>query len=339
MSMTLRVLVDNNTLIDRYFLAEPGLSFLVEADGVRVLFDTGYSDIFLANARKLGLDLSHLDYLALSHGHEDHTWGLEALVRLYVELEREKRPFHRPFLVAHPKTFLSIRGDTFAEAGALMSEQKLARHFTVRLGTEPRWLSENLVYLGEIPRHYTFEGTLTFGRKEGEATDDAVPEDSALAYRSPSGLIVITGCAHSGICNTVEHARTICGDSRVRDVVGGFHLQHPPQEQLKRTLAYFETLGAGAVHACHCTDLRSKNRPRADRERRGGWRRLVPGVLLTSMPGPASPVRSGDAWSTFTERFGAGGERWSWPSRFSARRAASRRTGRRRTGRRARWPS
>ena len=79
--MKLTVLVDNNTLIDRYFLAEPGLSFLIEDGDTVVLFDTGYSDIFLKNAWKIGLSLTNIDYLVLSHGHLDHTWGLEPLIK------------------------------------------------------------------------------------------------------------------------------------------------------------------------------------------------------------------------------------------------------------------
>lgn len=256
--MKLTVLVDNNTIIDRYFLAEPGLSFHVEDQGVRVLFDTGYSDVFLRNAQKLGLDMAHVDYLVLSHGHEDHTWGLEPLIRFYAELEREKLPFQRPVLVAHPKTLTSVRGKDFAEAGSLMSEEKLARHFVLQLGAGPQWLSPRLVYLGEIPRHNDFEGMRTFGRKEGEDADDLVPEDSALAYRASGGLVVITGCAHAGICNTIDYARTVCEEPRVVAVIGGFHLQKPSRQQLAGTLSYFERLRPESVLACHCTDLQSK---------------------------------------------------------------------------------
>jgi metal-dependent hydrolase (beta-lactamase superfamily II) len=78
--------IDNNTLIDHYFLAEPGLSILVETDqGIRVLFDVGYSDIFLRNAQKMDISLADLDFVAISHGHSDHTWGLEPLARYYAE--------------------------------------------------------------------------------------------------------------------------------------------------------------------------------------------------------------------------------------------------------------
>lgn len=256
--MQLTVLVDNNTLIDRYFLAEPGLSFLLEDGDSRVLFDTGYSDIFLRNAQKLGLDLSQLDYVALSHGHQDHTWGLEPLIRHFAERDLEKLPSRRPVVVAHPRTFVSVRDEGFAEAGSLLSEGKLAKHFEVRTGIEPRWLTPRLVFLGEIPRRNGFEGALTFGRKEGEAFEDTVPEDSALAYRSPEGLVVLAGCAHAGICNTIEYAKEVCREDRVLDVIGGFHLQDPSPGQLLGTLAYFRELRPRSIHACHCTDLASK---------------------------------------------------------------------------------
>jgi len=256
--MELTVLVDNNTLIDRYLLAEPGLSLLIEDEGTRVLFDTGYSDIFLANARKMGIDLSELDYVALSHSHEDHTWGLEPLARYYADLQWEKRPLRRPALVAHPKTFLSVSDEAFIEGGPMMSETKLARHFAMKLSPEPQWLTPRLVYLTGIPRRNAFEGRLAFGRKEGETSGDTVPEDAALAYVSPEGLVVIVGCSHAGICNTIEHAKEVCSESRVVDVIGGFHLQRPGREQLEGTLAYFGELKPRMLHACHCTDLHSK---------------------------------------------------------------------------------
>jgi 7,8-dihydropterin-6-yl-methyl-4-(beta-D-ribofuranosyl)aminobenzene 5'-phosphate synthase len=256
--MKLTVLVDNNTLIDRYLLAEPGLSFYIETDGTRVLFDTGYSDIFLRNAQKLGVDLAHLDFLAFSHGHEDHTWGLEPLVRFFTELEIEKRPFRKPVVLAHPRTFVSVQGCGIPESGPLLTEGRLAKHFALRLGTEPQWLTPKLVYLGEIPRVNAFEGNLKFGRKEDECLDDAVLEDSALAYRSTEGLVVMVGCSHAGVCNTVDYARKICGEKRVVDVIGGFHLQQPTTDHLQGTVAYFKRLQPQTLHACHCTDLKSK---------------------------------------------------------------------------------
>ncbi|RLB77759.1 MAG: MBL fold metallo-hydrolase, partial [Deltaproteobacteria bacterium] len=170
--MKITVLVDNNTLIDRYFFAEPGLSLLIEDDETTVLFDTGYSDIFLKNAFKMGKDLTTLDYLVLSHNHLDHTWGLEPLIKYFTELQIEQRPFKRPTLVAHPEIFVSVNAEGLGEIGCLLSEEKLAKHFPIQLSAQPKAISSKLTFLGEIPRRNDFEKNLTFGRKEGAAEDD-----------------------------------------------------------------------------------------------------------------------------------------------------------------------
>ena len=256
--MKITVLVDNNTLIDRYFFAEPGLSLLIEDDETTVLFDTGYSDIFLKNAFKMGKDLTNLDYLVFSHNHLDHTWGLDPLIKYFTELQIEQRPFKRPTLVAHPEIFVSVNAEGLGEVGCLLSKEKLAKHLPIQLSAQPKALSSKLTFLGEIPRRNDFEKNLTFGRKEGAEEDDQVIDDSALVYHSHDGLIIITGCSHAGICNIIEYAKEMCGDHRVVDIVGGFHLLNPPAHQLKGTLSYLEALQPKAVHACHCTDLLSK---------------------------------------------------------------------------------
>ena len=256
--MQLTVLVDNNTLIDRYFLAEPGLSFLIEDENLSVLFDTGYSDIFIRNAPKMGKNLRHLDFIVLSHSHLDHTWGMEPLIRYLAELEIEHRAFSRPALVTHPESLTGASADGFREFGALISKDRLAKHFDLHLSKEPQFLTEHLIFLGEIPRTNDFEGGLTFGRKDGASEEDNVIEDSALVYKTSKGIIIITGCSHAGICNIIEYAKTVCNDQRILDIIGGFHLQNPPKRQLEGTISYFKDLHPIEVHACHCTDLASK---------------------------------------------------------------------------------
>ncbi len=256
--MKLTVLVDNNTIIDRYFLAEPGLSFLIQDDETAVLFDTGYSGVFLDNAQKMGLDLTILDYLVLSHGHLDHTWGLDRLLKYYTELKIENRPFKKPVLVAHPQTFVSVKSEEINEFGSLISERKLDKHFQLQLSKAPQRLSEKLTFLGEIPRKNSFESIATYGRKEGAQEDDYVVEDSALVYNSTRGLVIITGCSHAGICNIIEYAKEECSNDKVADIIGGLHLQNPPRKQIQGTLAYIKNLQPNTIRACHCTDLDSK---------------------------------------------------------------------------------
>jgi 7,8-dihydropterin-6-yl-methyl-4-(beta-D-ribofuranosyl)aminobenzene 5'-phosphate synthase len=256
--MELTVLVDNNTLIDRYFRAEPGISLLIEDQDTRVLFDTGYSDLFLSNAVKMGKDLSRLDFLVISHSHLDHTWGLEPFARYLTEQGIENLPFKRPGLVAHPDIFTSAGMENIPEFGALMSRKKMARHLDLQLSKTPVQLGPKLIFLGEIPRKNAFEGKSTFGKKQGQESLDRVMDDSALVYRSKKGLVIITGCSHAGICNIISYAQTVCNENRVVDIIGGFHLQNPSKEQMTGTLDYFKALCPTAVHACHCTDLASK---------------------------------------------------------------------------------
>jgi len=258
--MRLTVLVDNNTLVDRYFRAEPAVSFCIEDRATRVLLDVGYSELFVRNAAKLGIDLFDLDHVVLSHGHLDHSWGLGPLVRLYTEAGFEGRVCPRPKLVAHPDIFVSKTFAELPEIGAMVEAGKLDRHFDLNLSTAPVWLTDRLVFLGEIERRFEFEDAGPLGHilPETGATPDYLRDDSGLAYCSDTGLVVMVGCAHTGICNIVEHARAVCNESRVRDIVGGLHLLDPAQEQLQKTADYLRAFKLESLHACHCTSLKSK---------------------------------------------------------------------------------
>jgi 7,8-dihydropterin-6-yl-methyl-4-(beta-D-ribofuranosyl)aminobenzene 5'-phosphate synthase len=257
--MQLTVLVDNNTLIGRYFHGEPALSFLIEDNGTKILFDTGYSDAFINNAAKMQINLYDLDYVVLSHGHLDHTWGLTSLIKLYTEAIYEKIPFKKPVIIAHPDIFISKSKNEFDEIGSLISDQKAARSFDVKMIKEPFWITENLVFLGEIKRKNPVEGRRVMGKlHQDRQKDDYMKEDTALAYKTSDGIVIITACSHSGICNIIEQAKDICKDNRVIDVIGGFHLLNPSEEQLKYTLDYFKKLNPKIMHPCHCTNLEAK---------------------------------------------------------------------------------
>ncbi|MCK4413253.1 MAG: MBL fold metallo-hydrolase [Candidatus Eisenbacteria sp.] len=258
--MRLAVLLDNSTLIDRYLLAEPGLSFFIEDEDTTILFDAGYSNAFIANAHTLSIDLLDLSAVVLSHGHMDHTWGLVALIQLWTAAALEGQSVPTPRLVAHPLALSSRRHCDIAEIGSLLSKDKLSRHFELEFSRAPVELTERLMFLGEIPRSNSFEAQSPMGkiRLESGEEDDYILDDSALVYRSPDGLVVITGCSHAGICNIVEYARRICGEERIVDIIGGFHLLDPSESQLAGTVEYLRSVGPGRVHACHCTDLRSK---------------------------------------------------------------------------------
>lgn len=257
--MKLSVLVDNNTYIDRYFIGEPAVSYYIEVDGMNILFDLGYSDAFIKNAFKMNINLRMLDYVILSHGHSDHTWGLDPFIRLLSEASLESIPFKRPTFLSHPTAYESklFEGN---EIGSIVSASKMQKQFDLKFSKEPIQLSERFFYLGEIEKTNDFEGQNSIGKTyiDGKLVEDYIIDDTALVYKGEDGLVIIAGCSHAGICNTIEYAKKVTGESRVHDVIGGFHLQNPSDSQLAGTVEYFKNLNPDFIHACHCTDLNSK---------------------------------------------------------------------------------
>jgi 7,8-dihydropterin-6-yl-methyl-4-(beta-D-ribofuranosyl)aminobenzene 5'-phosphate synthase len=249
--MDLTVLCDNATITDRYLLGEPGLSFHIRDGEKTVLFDLGYSDVFLKNAAAMGIDLLTTDVVAFSHSHLDHTWGLHPLLRRRSLAALEGQEHLRPTFLAHPAIFRNVSAGGVPEIGMLVDEEALARQGEVRLSREPVWITDDLGFLGEIPRRFPFEGKTAIGTSGGKP--DYIPDDTALAYCSKDGLVVITGCAHAGICSTIARAKEVCGESRIACVIGGFHLLDATKEQIDATCRYFAGLDAGVVHPCHCT--------------------------------------------------------------------------------------
>jgi 7,8-dihydropterin-6-yl-methyl-4-(beta-D-ribofuranosyl)aminobenzene 5'-phosphate synthase len=259
--LTLTVLVDNTTLTDHDFCGEAGLSFLLETAGKKILFDTGLSGLFLGNAEKMGINLRDLDFLILSHGHIDHTGGLAALARHLAHAAPGGKKPRVPELVAHSRCFWQKEKDG-RKNGSAVSEEEARRQFPVSLSDKPVWITDDLVFLGEIPRRFAFEqgvpGKRAIHCPDGNIEPDYLLDDSAIAFRSPEGLVIITGCSHGGICNIIEYAREVCGERKVRDIIGGLHLFSPEPGQMNKTGAYLGGLSLEALHACHCTSLMAK---------------------------------------------------------------------------------
>lgn len=243
--MRVTVLVENATITGRYLRGEPGLALLLEGRGVKVLFDTGYSDLLVANAGALGISLLDLSHVVLSHGHEDHTGGLGPLLRHWTTQALEGRPVRRPSFVAHPGVFLG-RSASGGETRAWISPDVLARYGEVVLTAEPLRLADRILFLGEIGDRHPFE---TPASGEEPFTDD-----SGIALSTEEGLVILTGCAHAGICSIVSLAQRLTGEDRIRDVVGGFHLLGPSESRLAATVSFFAGLAPIVLHPCHCTD-------------------------------------------------------------------------------------
>ena len=173
--MKLKVLVENNTYIDMYYLGEPALSFYLEDGDQKILFDTGYSDAFMKNAVKMGIDLSAVDLIVLSHGHNDHSGGLVHLKQL---LSGTK-------LLAHPDAFFYKEDDTGLQIGSPLSLADVDKDFALKLSRDPIKITDKLYYLGQIEESLPFERRYPIGKRiYGDLLkDDYLYDDSALAYR------------------------------------------------------------------------------------------------------------------------------------------------------------
>ncbi|MDP3431684.1 MAG: MBL fold metallo-hydrolase [Bacteroidota bacterium] len=223
------------------FLAEHGLSYLIEHDGKTILFDTGHSDVFLQNARQMGIELQDVvDLIVLSHGHWDHGDGLQ-----YIENKT---------LITHPNAFIKrTRKNGLINIGLTLDKETLEKRFKLITSAKPYKISESIIFLGEIPRANNFESQSTnFVEEQGSA--DFVPDDSALAIVQDKSLIIVSGCAHSGICNICEYAKKVTGISKISAVIGGFHLKHI-DEQTQQTIAYFKNEQIADIIPSHCTEL------------------------------------------------------------------------------------
>ncbi|MEC5319711.1 MBL fold metallo-hydrolase [Brenneria populi subsp. brevivirga] len=256
--MKLTVLVDNNTFIDKYLTGEPGVSYLIECDGKKILFDVGYSDVFLKNAQTLQIDLTNIDAIVISHGHNDHTWGLNHLIQYY---DRAIKPPEKKInLISHPAA-LAPKYYESKPIGMNIRQDENDFFFEKVCTKEPLKLSEHVIFLGQIPRINSFEAKKPVGQihdSDGKLTDDYVLDDSALAIKTKQGLVIITGCSHAGICNIIEHAKLVTGENNITSVIGGFHLLNADEEILHETSKYLNSLSTDSLYPCHCTDLAAK---------------------------------------------------------------------------------
>ena len=241
MSNSLKINILTENVAGGKFLAEHGLSYLIEIDNEQILFDTGHSDVFLKNANKLGINIQeNVQTVVLSHGHWDHGDGLQFIENIK--------------LITHPTSFIKrFRKADNSVVGLSLSRDEIKKRFGLKESEKPVKITDNLFFLGEIPRENSFESqTTTFVTEAGEP--DFIPDDSALAAIVNGELIIITGCSHSGICNICEHAKTVTGIDKISAVIGGFHLKRNDL-QTQKTVAYFKKNAVKKVLPSHCTEL------------------------------------------------------------------------------------
>ena len=249
--MELTVLVDNNNHIGNCLISEHGLSFFIKEEDVQLLFDCGSSDAFIKNAYKMDMDLEHVTDIILSHSHKDHVGGFLRLQSLYKKFKYIGLELTPKNVIAHPDVFKETpqeknQEDDTEDESLHLSKDKLEKFFNLTLTKKPVQITPKLIYLGEIPIKY------------GNIKSDYAPDETALAYKSKDGLVIISGCSHSGVENIIEHAKTVTGEDRVHTLIGGLYLINRDGDEINALGKYLQSQKIKHIYPCHCTDLESK---------------------------------------------------------------------------------
>lgn len=243
--------LSDNTAGAPHFLAEHGLSLLVRTAGGDVLLDAGQGSAAMHNAGLLRLDLDGLRGVVLSHGHYDHAAGLPQLLmrRSPAKVYAHPRVLDARYREADgSRRFIGIpwRREYLESLGAQLD-----------LESSPRELLPGMTLTGEIPRGTDFEpgdpSLVVDG--DGEMIPDPFLDDQAMVIDDPQGLVVILGCAHAGMINTLTYAMQIPGREHIRAVIGGSHLAFASREQLERTVEELRAMGPELLALSHCTGL------------------------------------------------------------------------------------
>lgn len=247
-------------------VGEWGFAALIEAGDVRILFDTGMRpETVLGNARELGVDLSTVDTVILSHNHFDHTGGLVTLRReLQTENESAIQTTHVGRGIFLPRQLDSDALDRLPPIPEefLVSVQDVRNDYEALGGRfvvhdKPHELRPGIWITGPIPRVHPERNWSPFARIERHGTleEDTIPEDQALVINTPQGLVVVAGCGHAGIVNTMEYALQIVSERKVHAVLGGFHLLALTDEKVEWTGGKMREFGVEHVLGAHCTGI------------------------------------------------------------------------------------
>lgn len=242
------VMLNENTVYKRGLLAEHGLSVYIECRGRKILFDVGQSDVFIKNARSLGVDLQNLDAVVLSHGHYDHCGGMEALVK-ELELPKvyiTKTAFER-------KKNRNADGVTYRDIGIDWDKEILSDKLVEVEGKQE--ICEGIYLLQGIPYINDFEepGTGLMVWRNGELAVDKMEDEQILIIEDEKGLHVFLGCSHPGIINALSYVRSEFPGKKIQSLFAGMHLKGAARSRLDRTLDELKKFEMELMMPVHCT--------------------------------------------------------------------------------------
>jgi len=233
---------------------EWGAAFLVETDKEQILFDTGGGRVLLGNARALDVNLSKTKAIVISHEHGDHTGGLDSALSACGHVD----------LFVHPAGFDTRywKDGSHAESHTLpFSRQQFMQRVHNLVETKgPTRVGGGLTVTGQIPRVCDFEdtGVSQYAFLDEKLTaPDPILDDQAVFFRVPEGVVIVLGCGHAGLVNTMAYVSELTGEKRIYAVIGGTHLISASPDRLKKTAEALRKYDVQKIMLSHCTGVRA----------------------------------------------------------------------------------
>lgn len=250
-TLNITIICENTVNHHEGLIAEHGFSAHVQLNETNFLFDTGQGLGLLPNANRLKIDLRSLDFVAISHGHWDHTGGLGDLLKLQD---------NNLTIVAHQGIFVeryyTQEDGVLRDAGIRNTKQYFQSFGGVfSYNNTPYEISEDIFLTGEIPRYFDFEQPASQLKlmKNKELISDTVIDEQSLVIKTKKGLVIIMGCGHPGVLNTIKHSQEITGEEKIHAIIGGTHMMFLPEKQLQKTINGLKKHTPYKIGTSHCT--------------------------------------------------------------------------------------
>ncbi len=245
-------LLVENTTYRRNLYAEHGLSYYIEINNKRYLFDTGQTGIIVKNSETLGIPLDNLDGVILSHGHYDHTGGLMSVINGKVNIYAHPDIFTRRYSFYKP--------DNIHEIGIPYSKDELEKRGAVFHLTKDSFSLGDITVTGEVPRETSYEKIPdNFYKDKNLTTHDKIMDDLSTFIETKKGIVVLLGCCHAGIVNTLNHISRLTGKNEFYWIIGGTHLIGSDKDRIEKTISDLKKFKFNHISPLHCTGPIAKN--------------------------------------------------------------------------------
>ena len=243
-----------STMLSDFHTGEWGFSAMIEVDGERILFDAGSREnTVVQNAKELSINLDNIDNIFLSHNHKDHTGGLITL----------KKEYPNSFKKAHVgEGIFYSRPNAEGDDNYILSNKNTLENLGIKFITHknPTQLVPGVWTTGQVPRKYEEKNWSDIGKmidSKGNIVEDVVPEDQSLFFDTENGIVLISGCGHAGLANTLDYVQKIIPGRPIYKIIGGFHLLKLSNDKLEWTAGKMREAGVKYFVGAHCTGLNS----------------------------------------------------------------------------------